>query len=53
MDPFFSGKGRPDASGLGMFIGYSIVQNHGGTLEVDSDLGGGFRARISMPFDRE
>jgi signal transduction histidine kinase len=51
MDPFFSGKGRPDASGLGMFISYSIVRNHGGTLEVDSDPGAGFRATLSMPFE--
>ncbi len=49
MDPFFSGKGRPDASGLGMFISYSIVRNHGGTLSVDSAPGQGFRVSIVMP----
>ncbi|HEX6813909.1 MAG TPA: HAMP domain-containing sensor histidine kinase, partial [Planctomycetota bacterium] len=31
-DPFFSKKERPDASGLGMFISYSIVRNHGGEI---------------------
>ncbi len=49
MDPFFSGKGRPDASGLGMFISYSIVRNHGGEMEVDSAPGQGFRTRIVLP----
>ncbi len=49
VDPFYSGKGRPDASGLGMFISYSIVRNHGGELEVDSAPGQGFRTTIRMP----
>lgn len=49
MDPFFSGKGRPDSSGLGMFISYSIVRNHGGEIEVDSAPGSGFTTRIVLP----
>jgi signal transduction histidine kinase len=49
MDPFFSAKGQADASGLGMFISYSIVLNHGGEMEVDSAPGEGFRVRIRMP----
>lgn len=48
-DPFFSNKGRPDASGLGMFICYSIVQNHGGEIAVESRPGEGFRVRIALP----
>ena len=48
-DPFFTKKERPDASGLGMFISYSIVQNHGGEISVDSALGQGFRVRIVLP----
>lgn len=49
MDPFFSGKGRPDASGLGMFISHQIIENHGGVLEVDSEVGVGFTVTIQMP----
>lgn len=49
MDPFFSAKGEPEASGLGMFISYTIVQNHGGHMEVESAPGEGFRVRIRMP----
>jgi signal transduction histidine kinase len=48
-DPFFSKKDRPDASGLGMFISYSIVQNHGGTMRVESGAGRGFRTIVELP----
>ncbi|HEB53532.1 MAG TPA: HAMP domain-containing histidine kinase [bacterium] len=48
-DPFFTNKDRPDASGLGMFISYSIVQNHGGTMRVESRPGEGFRTIIELP----
>jgi len=48
-DPFFTKKERPDASGLGMFISYSIVQNHGGEMTLDSRLGEGFSVHIVLP----
>ncbi len=48
-DPFFSKKDRPDASGLGMFISYAIVQNHGGEMTVDSRPGEGFAVHIVLP----
>jgi signal transduction histidine kinase len=48
-EPFFSQKDRPDASGLGMFISYSIVRNHGGDIELDSAPGAGFRVHITLP----
>lgn len=49
LDPFFSEKDRPDASGLGMFISYSIVQNHGGSMTVESSPGNGFLTTIELP----
>lgn len=48
-DPFFTKKDRPDASGLGMFISYSIVQNHGGEMSVESAKGEGFRVHMVLP----
>jgi len=48
-DPFFSKKERPDASGLGMFISYSIVQNHGGAMRCESTPGEGFRTILELP----
>ena len=49
MDPFFSQKDRPDASGLGMFISYSIVRNHGGDIALASTPGRGFFVHITLP----
>lgn len=49
MDPFFSRKDRPDASGLGLFICYSIVRNHGGEISIDSAPGQGFHVHIALP----
>jgi signal transduction histidine kinase len=48
-DPFFSKKKRPDASGLGMFICYSIVHNHGGDMRVESEPGMGFQVHVTLP----
>lgn len=49
LDPFFSAKGSPSASGLGLFISYSIVKNHGGELAVESQPGEGFHVTICLP----
>jgi signal transduction histidine kinase len=49
VDPFFSGKSDPSASGLGLFISYSIVESHGGTMQLASGPGGGFTAVIRLP----
>jgi len=49
MDPFFSQKDRPDASGLGLFICWSIVRNHGGEISLESAPGQGFLVRIELP----
>jgi signal transduction histidine kinase len=32
-----------------MFISYSIVRNHGGTMTVDSQKGRGFTVVITLP----
>ncbi len=53
-DPFFSTKGGdPEATklstGLGMSIARAIVEQHGGTLEAESPIGGGFLIILRLP----
>ena len=48
-EPFFTTKGVGSGTGLGLSITYSIVQKHGGTLEVDCPPTGGTTMTISLP----
>ena len=49
MDPFFSGSNAPDSSGLGLFICYTIIQNHAGKMWMESTPGRGFIVHLSLP----
>jgi signal transduction histidine kinase len=48
-DPFFTTKAKGDGTGLGLSITHSLVQDHGGRLEVESTLGQGARFRVLLP----
>lgn len=47
-EPFFSTKGDK-GTGLGLYIGRTIVAGHGGNLTVDSHPGRGTRITIKLP----
>jgi len=47
-EPFFSTKGE-QGNGLGLSIGRSVVERHGGMVEVDSRAGVGTTFRIVLP----
>lgn len=48
-EPFFSTKEDGDGTGLGLSISYRIVQNHGGTVEVESQVNKGTTFRVVLP----
>lgn len=49
MEPFFTTKADKGGTGLGLSISYSIIKDHGGTLEFFSESGAGTTARITLP----
>ncbi len=50
-DPFFSTK--PNGTGLGLFVSYSIIQNHHGTITVESTVNAGTTFTVRLPIDAQ
>ncbi|WNC73748.1 ATP-binding protein [Thalassotalea psychrophila] len=50
-DPFYTSKEIGKGIGLGLSISQSIVEKHGGTISVDSDVNKGTVFTVSLPLD--
>ena len=46
-EPYYTTK--PDGTGLGLMIVQRIIRDHGGTIDVESDVGRGTTVRIRLP----
>ena len=51
-DPFFT-TSRPERTGLGMGVAYSIITRHGGKIGVESEEGKGTTLTLSLPINNE
>jgi signal transduction histidine kinase/CheY-like chemotaxis protein len=48
-DPFFTTKSMADGTGLGLSVAWGVISDHGGKIEMKSDLRRGTAVDISLP----
>ncbi|MBV8819509.1 MAG: histidine kinase, partial [Acidobacteriaceae bacterium] len=52
-DPFFTTKAARKGTGLGLSVSYGIIREHGGEIEVESQVGAGTRFHVELPLVRK
>jgi two-component system sensor histidine kinase HupT/HoxJ len=48
-DPFFTTKNRSEGTGLGLFLSYGVVKDHGGRIWAENNGAGGASFFIQLP----
>ncbi|MDW7693085.1 ATP-binding protein [Flammeovirgaceae bacterium SG7u.111] len=52
-EPFFTTKPVGEGTGLGLSISYGIIEQHGGRIDVESQVGEGTTFTVWLPVSRE